>query len=292
MAHQRFERLKLLLGDEGLAQLQGATVMVVGLGGVGSSCAEALARGGVGTLILLDRDVVEESNINRQALAFVSTLGQEKAQVMEAMVRDINPDCTTIARNVSLTRDNVAEVFSQLPRPDYVIDCIDTVIAKLEIAQWCAENRVHLLSSMGGGNKLDPSYLKFSKIQKTHNCPLSKAVRQECIERRIRGLEVLYSNQEPFHIADKGSGTKAETLGTMSYMPPIMGQMLAGKVIRRLVGFEEKPLAPRIGQAADADRHAVVAGDNQTPAAVGGPSGSADGARVIRAASAGDSALV
>lgn len=251
MTHQRFARLKLLLGDQGLEKLANSTVMVVGLGGVGSSCAEALARGGVGTLILLDRDVIEESNINRQALAFVSTVGKVKAQVMEAMVADINPDCTTYARQVYLHRDNLAEVLAELPRPDYVIDAIDVVEGKIEIAQWCAENRVHLISSMGGGNKLDPSYLTFAKINKTKYCPLAKAIRQVCIRRRIRGLEVLYSSEVPVNIADKGSGTKAETLGTMSYMPPIMGQMLAGKVIRRLVGLEETPLAPRIGGPAD-----------------------------------------
>lgn len=248
---ERFARLKLLLGEEGLEKLADSTVMVVGLGGVGSSCAEALARGGVGNLILLDGDVIEESNLNRQALAFVSTVGRVKAEVMENMVADINPDCTTYAQKVYLTRENLADTFAQFPRPDYVIDAIDNVTGKIEIAQWCAENRVHLISSMGGGNKLDPSYLTFSKINKTKVCPLAKIVRQVCIRRRIRGLEVLYSTEETVKIADKGSGTKSETLGTMSYIPPIMGQMLAGKVIRRLLGLEETPLAPRIGQPAD-----------------------------------------
>ncbi len=251
MTNERFARLKLLLGDEGLEKLQNATVMVVGLGGVGSACAEALARGGVGTLILLDRDTIEPSNINRQAIAFVSTVGRVKAEVMAGMVADINPDCTVHAKQVYLNRENLASEFAQFPRPDYVIDCIDVVTSKIEIAQWCAENRVHLISSMGGGNKLDPSYLSFAKIHKTKLCPLAKAIRQVCIRRRIRGLEVLYSSEVPVNIADKGSGTKAETLGTMSYMPPIMGQMLAGKVIRRLVGLEETPLAPRIGNPAD-----------------------------------------
>ncbi|MDO5033149.1 tRNA threonylcarbamoyladenosine dehydratase [Corynebacterium sp.] len=257
MTSERFARLKLIMGEEGLDKLAGSTVMVVGLGGVGSSCAEALARGGVGTLILLDRDTIEESNLNRQALAFVSTVGRVKAEVMAGMVADINPECTVHAQQVYLHRENLAEVFSGLPRPDYVIDCIDTVSSKIEIAQWCAENGVHLISSMGGGNKLDPGFLKFSKINKTQYCPLAKAIRQVCIRRRIRGLEVLYSTERPVHIEDKGAGTKAETLGTMSYMPPIMGQMLAGKVIRRLLGYEETPLAPRIGGPADENQPAT-----------------------------------
>ncbi|QOQ39734.1 tRNA threonylcarbamoyladenosine dehydratase [Trueperella pecoris] len=251
---ERFARLELILGKEGLSKLTGATVMVVGLGGVGSSCAEALARGGVGTLILLDRDVVEESNINRQALAFVSTVGKVKAEVMANMVADINPDCVTHAQQVYINRDNLASVFAQFPRPDYVIDCIDVVASKIEIAQWCAENGVHLLASMGGGNKLDPSKLTFAKVNKTEYCPLAKAIRLVCMRRRIRGLEVLYSTEVPVAIADKGNGTKAETLGTMSYMPPIMGQMLAGKVLRRLAGLEKMPLAPRIGGPADANQ--------------------------------------
>lgn len=250
---ERLARLHLLLGDDGLSRLAAATVMVVGLGGVGSSCAEALARAGVGSLILIDGDAVEASNINRQALAFISTIGKPKTQVMAAMVADINPSCTIHTEQIFLTRDNLAHVFDALPRPDYVIDCIDTVAAKIEVAQWCAERGVHLVASMGAANKLDPSYLRFAKIQKTQNCPLSKAVRRVCIERRIRGLEVLYSYEEPVRVNNPiGSTAKADTLGSMSYMPPIMGQMLAGKVIRRLAGLEEWPLAPRIGHAADA----------------------------------------
>ncbi|WP_246815976.1 MULTISPECIES: ThiF family adenylyltransferase [unclassified Corynebacterium] len=135
MTSERFARLKLLLGEEGLETLAESTVMVVGLGGVGSSCAEALARGGVGNLILIDGDVVEPSNLNRQALAFVSTIGRVKAEVMEAMVADINPDCTTYARQIFLTRENLAETFEQFPRPDYIIDAIDDVTGKIEIAQ-------------------------------------------------------------------------------------------------------------------------------------------------------------
>lgn len=251
-----FARLELLLGAARMRWLRSATVMVVGLGGVGSSCAEALARGGIGSLILIDGDSIEPSNINRQALAFISTIGKPKTHTMAAMVADINPACTTHTAQVFLTRENLAQIFDSLPRPDYVIDCIDTVAAKIEIAQWCAHHSIHLISSMGAANKLDPSYLRFAKIQKTQNCPLSKSVRRICIERRIRGLEVLYSAEEPAQIFPPASDpspkrrTKAQTLGSISYMPPIMGQMLAGKVLRRVARIEEWPLPPRIGHAA------------------------------------------
>lgn len=243
---ERLARLKLLLKDEGLDRLENSTVMVLGLGGVGSAAAEALARGGVGHLILLDRDVVEESNINRQALAFTSTLGKKKAEVMKKMVHEINPDITTVAEEVFLTREGIGEILGKFPRPDYVLDCIDTVAQKLAIATWCAEQELPLLSSMGAANKLDPTYLQFSKIEKTMNCPFARVIRTECRKRKIRGVEVLYSNELVVKPANTTSRSKGENLGSMSYMPPIMGQMMAGQVIRRLAGMEEIPNPPRL----------------------------------------------
>ncbi|AKK04108.1 tRNA threonylcarbamoyladenosine dehydratase [Corynebacterium epidermidicanis] len=242
--HQRHARLRLLLGDDGLQNLGNATVMVIGLGGVGSACAEALARGGVGTLIVLDRDVVEESNINRQAIAFTSTLGMKKADVMSAMIHEINPDCTIHAQQVFLTPDNVAERLEKFPRPDYVLDCIDTISQKLAIAHWCASQGLPLLSSMGAGNRLDPAHLQFANLRKTQICPLAKVMRIETRKRRIKGIEVLYSTEVPRKL---GAGReKSASLGSMSYMPPIMGQMIAGKVIRRLAGLEPMPRPPRL----------------------------------------------
>lgn len=238
MVHsERLARLRLVLGDDGLDALQGSTVMVLGLGGVGSACAEALARGGVGQLVLLDRDVVEESNINRQALAFISTLGQVKAEVMREMVADINPDCRTTAQRVFLTRENLPETLDNLPRPDYVLDCIDTVTQKLAIAQWCAQRGIRLLSSMGAANKFDPTLLNFCDVQDSHNCRLSRTMRRECRRRGIRNLEVLSSTEEHPDFIQPMTWEKSAQLGSMSYMPPIMGQMLAGLVIRRLTGL-------------------------------------------------------
>lgn len=248
MAHsERVARLRLLLKDEGLDKLRDSTVMVLGLGGVGSACAEALARGGVGNLIVLDRDVVEASNINRQAVAYVSTIGKVKADIMRDKIADINPDCTVHAQQVFLRKEDVGATLEQFPRPDYVIDCIDTVSQKLAIAQWCAENGIHLLSSMGAANRLDPLQLQFANIRQTSNCPMAKVVRTECRKRRIKGIEVLFSTELPFQVEKIGEGrTKGETLGSMSYMPPIMGQMLAGKAIRRLAGMEKMPREPRM----------------------------------------------
>ncbi len=234
------DRLRLILGDEGLSRLRDARVAVVGLGGVGSSCAEALARGGVGALVLLDRDVVTPSNINRQALAFHSTLGRPKAEVMRKMVLDINPEARVTAVTAFLDKDELPRQMDELGRLDYVVDAIDTVAQKLRLAAWCQERGVPELSAMGGANKLDPCRLKFARIEDTVNCPLARIMRKECRRRGIRGLRVLYSDEEPVRmerISDERWMREGSLLGTMSYLPPIMGQMLASRVIRDLLGW-------------------------------------------------------
>ena len=239
------DRLRLILGDEGLALLQDATVMVLGLGGVGSSCAEALARGGVGHLVLVDRDVVAPSNINRQALAFVSTIGRPKAEVMAEMVADINPACEVTAVQAFIDKDRITEQLGALPRPDYVIDAIDTISQKLRIAQWCQDEGLRLVSAMGGANKLDPTRLRFSRIEKTQIDPIARVMRKECRKRGIKDLMVLWSDEEPREALGKRDAIDergfvregASILGTMSYFPPIMGQMLASYAIRQIVGL-------------------------------------------------------
>ena len=239
------DRLLLILGEERLARLAQARVMVLGLGGVGSSCAEALARGGVGSLVLVDRDVVAPSNINRQALAFQSTIGRPKADVMAEMVRDINPSCEVTAVHAFVDKDSVPDQLGALPRPSYVVDAIDTVSQKLAIAAWCQEQGIPEVSAMGGANKLDPCRLRFAPIEKTQVDPLARIVRKECRKRGIRGLTVLYSDEQPREaegkrdVIDEHGFVRegASILGTMSYFPPIMGQMLAGYVLRDLAGL-------------------------------------------------------
>ena len=159
------DRLRLILGEEGLARLDGACVMVIGLGGVGSNCVEALARGGVGNLVLLDRDVVAPSNVNRQAVAYASTIGRPKADVARAMVLDINPEARVIAVQAFLPKDGIDQTLAPLPRPDYVVDAIDTVAQKLQLAAWCQERGYREISAMGGGNQLDPTRLRFARIE-------------------------------------------------------------------------------------------------------------------------------
>ena len=240
------DRLRLILGAEALEKLQRSRVMVIGLGGVGSSCAEALARGGVGSLVLIDRDKVSPSNINRQALAFHSTLGMPKTDVMKSMVLDINPACEVTTLRAFIDKDTVPEQLGALPRPDYVIDAIDTVTQKLAIAKWCQAKEIPEVSAMGGGNKLDPTRLRFSSIWDTKMDPLARAIRKAGRKRGLKGFTVLWSDELPREpegkrdaIDEKGFLREgACILGTMSYFPPIMGQMLAGFVIRKLAGLE------------------------------------------------------
>lgn len=240
MSETATDRLRLVIGDEGLTRLAAARVAVIGLGGVGSSCAEALARGGVGNLVLLDRDVVAPSNINRQALAFTSTIGRPKAEVMRAMVLDINPEADVTAVTAFLDKDALPRQMDELGHLDYVVDAIDTVGQKLRLAQWCQECGIPELSAMGGANKLDPCRLRFARIEDTVNCPLARVMRKECRRRGIRGLRVLFSDEEPVRmerISDEQWLREGSLLGTMSYLPPIMGQMLASRVIRDLLGW-------------------------------------------------------
>lgn len=237
----RFERVKLILGDEGLTALRKSTVMVLGLGGVGSNCVEALARGGVGTLILIDMDVVDYTNINRQAIAFTSTVGRPKAEVMAEMVHDINPACQVYAEQQELDQQNIPTYLSQFPRPDYVIDCIDLVLSKAALAAWAQAEGLPLLVAMGAANKLDPLRFQFTDIHQTYNCPLAKKMRQEYRKFGVGEVEVLFSDELPRKVDNPVSTARSHTLGTMSYMPPILGQMLAGKVIRRLSHFEAMP---------------------------------------------------
>ncbi len=234
------DRLRLILKDEGLRRLDEACVMVIGLGGVGSNCCEALARGGVGNLVILDRDVVAPSNVNRQAIAFNSTLGRPKAEVMREMILDINPEARVTAVHAFLDKDSIGEQLGALPRPNYVVDAIDTVAQKLRLAAWCQEQGLREISAMGGGNKLDPTRFKFARIEDTVNCPLARIMRKECRRRGIRDLQVLYSDEQPVKmeaITDKQWMESGSLLGTMSYIPPVMGQMIASRVIRELLGW-------------------------------------------------------
>ena len=235
------EKLEVIFGADGLQRLRDARVMVLGCGGVGSNCIEALARGGVGTLICVDKDYVSASNINRQAIAFHSTLGKRKVDVMRAMILDINPHCTVETHDTFLQAASLPEFLQTNARGvDWIVDAIDCVSVKLALAEYACEQGLPLISSMGGGNKLHPEFLQFADIYETKTCPLCRVMRKEARKRKIAGLRVLYSSEQPAKTQVREGATRADRsdLGTMSYMPPIMGQMIAGWVIRRIVGID------------------------------------------------------
>ena len=242
------EKLELIMGSDGLARLADAHVAVLGLGGVGSNCVEALARGGVGHLFLVDRDIVQASNINRQAIAFHSTLGQRKVDAMRAMVADINPRAAPECRHMLVLRENLGDLLDEMSawaeadggRLDYVIDAIDTVSAKLALAEIAQERGIRLISSMGAANKLHPEALRIADLYDTVNCPLCRIMRKEGRKRGIRHLRVLYSAEEPVRVPTREGAARSErsNLGTASFMPPIMGQMIAGAVLRDIAGLE------------------------------------------------------
>lgn len=236
-----FSRAELLLGQEGMRRLKEATVIVFGVGGVGSHCIEALARGGIGTLILVDNDRVSLTNINRQSIAYHSTIGKYKTEVMRERIKDISPETEVFTHELFVLPENLEQVFD---RPlDYIIDAIDTVTAKLALAEFAQARNIKIISSMGTGNKLHPELFEIADISKTSVCPLCKVMRRELKARGIRHLQVVYSKEAPINIQGKSTGEhtgmRRALPGSVSFVPPVAGLLLAGEVIRRLAGIEE-----------------------------------------------------
>ena len=231
-------KTRLLLGSAALERLARARVMVLGVGGVGGACVEALARGGVGQLVLVDDDVVSESNLNRQAVAFTCTLGQPKVEVARKLVHAIRPNARVDVVRQRILPDDVAALLAS--SPDYVIDAQDTVATKVALAQHCAAHGIPLISSMGTGNKLHPELFRIADIFDTSVDPLCKVVRKELRARGVASLDVLFSTEEPHPLAEPPTATagKMDRVGTVSFVPPIAGLMLAGFVIRALAGVD------------------------------------------------------
>jgi tRNA A37 threonylcarbamoyladenosine dehydratase len=237
MTPPQFERTEILIGAEGVARLAACHVFLAGLGGVGSWCAEALARAGVGRLTLVDMDTVAVSNINRQLPALLSTVGRSKAAVMAERIRDINPDCRLTVLTDFLTPDNIPEL---LPTDaDYVIDCIDSLNCKVALIVAARQRGLPVAASMGAGNKLDVTRVKVSDISKSEVDPLARLVRKR-LRRQGVDKDVLCvwsdeSGRPPLPPEAVSQGRARAVNGTISYLPPLFGLMLAGAVIQRLL---------------------------------------------------------
>ena len=238
MALKEFCRTELLVGEEGINKLHNSKVIVFGIGGVGSFVVEALTRAGVGNLILVDNDTICISNLNRQIHATQATVGMIKVEAMKERVISINPKCNVEAKQVFITADNISEIIPS--DVDYVVDAIDTVTSKLALAEYCYKNNINIISSMGTGNKMDPTQFRVSDVFKTKVCPLAKVMRHELRKRGVKKLKVVYSEEMPM-TPDKGRAVpsaKRQTPGSISFVPPVAGMIIGGEVIKDLTGIK------------------------------------------------------
>ena len=232
-----FSRAELLLGEEALHKLRSARVALFGIGGVGSFAAEALARGGVGHITLVDRDTVSITNINRQLIALHSTVGKEKTAVMAERIADISPETEVETYPVVYgAEDRDLLDFSTY---DYVIDAIDTVTSKLILIEEAKKAGVPVISCMGTGNKFHPERFEVTDISKTSVCPLAKVMRKELKVRGIKNVKVVYSKEEPQKPAESPETGKRQIPGSLSFVPPVAGLLLAGEVIRHIAGVTD-----------------------------------------------------
>lgn len=228
------ERTELVLGETRLRRLANARVAVVGLGGVGGAAAEALVRAGVGHILFIDGDTVDDTNRNRQLLATTETVGMDKISAAEGRYRAINPDGDFTFKKEFYLPENSARLYDW--QPDYIIDAIDTVTAKLDIAKQCKTRKIRLIACLGTGNRLDPERLRLGDITETAGCgcPLAKVMRRELRRRGIEHLPVLFSTEEPAKaIAESAAGRHPP--GSISFVPPVAGYIIAGKCIRDII---------------------------------------------------------
>lgn len=222
---EQFSRTAQLLGNENVEKLFDKHVIVFGVGGVGGYVVEALVRSGVGNISIVDNDVVNESNINRQLIAFHSTIGMQKVEVLKNRILDINPNCQVFVHNQFFLPENSNDFDFSIY--DYVVDAVDTVTAKIEIIKKSKESNVPVISSMGTGNKLNPVGFKVSDISKTKVCPLARVMRNELKKRGISKVKCVYSEENPV--------IQTKTPASVAFVPPVAGLLIASEVIEDLI---------------------------------------------------------
>lgn len=232
---EQFSRSELLLGKENMEKLKRSRVAVFGIGGVGSFAAEALARTGVGALELFDMDTVSITNINRQIIATLDTVGKYKTDAMKERIALINPEAEVVSHRCFFLPDNSAEF--DFSKYDYVVDAVDTVTAKIELVMKCRENGVPIISSMGAGNKLDPTRFEVEDIYKTSVCPLARVMRTELRKRGVERLKVVYSKEPPVVPLSSEETAKKTVPGSLAFVPSVAGLIIAGEVIKDLTSI-------------------------------------------------------
>ena len=229
-------RTAMLIGDVAVEKLKNSRVVVFGVGGVGGYAVEALARAGVGALVLIDSDRVSVSNINRQIIATHDTVGEYKCDVMKSRILSINPDCDVTVHNIFFDESTKGEF--DFASYDYVIDAIDSLAAKIELIASAKEAETPIISAMGAGNKLDPTRFEVSDISKTEVCPLARAVRTSLKKRGIYHLKVVYSKELPVVPPEVSDGERRRVPASISFVPSAMGLIIAGEVIKDIVGVK------------------------------------------------------
>ena len=240
MEKHPLSRTELIVGSEGIEKLRKSKVMVFGIGGVGSFTTEALARAGIGHLILVDNDTVDITNLNRQIHATLETVGQPKVELMKNRILSINPNCKVETIRKFILEENIADIIPS--DVDYVVDAIDTISTKLGIAEYCTKNNIRIISSMGTGNKMDPSRFRVSDVYKTSVCPLAKVMRHELKKRKVKKLKVVFSDEapstpDPEQVKEflKISPNKRQIPGSISFVPPVAGMIIGGEVIKDIL---------------------------------------------------------
>ena len=216
-------RTEILIGKQGIEKLEKAKIIIYGIGGVGSYTTEALARAGIGNLILVDNDKITPSNINRQIHATTKTVGKNKVDVMKKRIEEINPNANV---QVYMNEENEENLINT--ECSYVVDAVDTIKTKLKLIEKANEIGVPIISAMGAGNKLDPTKFEVSDIYKTSECPLAKVMRKELKKRNIQKLKVVYSKE-------KGTSNENNVIGSISFVPSVMGLIIAGEVIKDII---------------------------------------------------------
>ena len=251
MPQHSLSRTELLIGSDALEKLKNSKVVVFGIGGVGSFVVEALVRGGVGKLVLIDDDTVCLTNLNRQVHATFNTISKPKVEVMKERILSINPKCEVIIHQTFVKEDNIAEIITE--DTDYVVDAIDTVSSKISLVLYCQSKNIKIICCLGTGNKLDPTKFKIADIYDTRICPLAKVMRYELRKRNVEKLKVLYSEEMPLKPrteevitckegcvctgGTKKCAAKRQIPGSISFVPPVAGMIIGGEVIKDIIGI-------------------------------------------------------
>ncbi|WP_405290566.1 ThiF family adenylyltransferase [Methanobrevibacter sp.] len=233
---EKFSRTEMLIGNDGMEKLKGAKVAVFGLGGVGSYVCEGLARCGVGNFILVDFDKIDKSNINRQLIATEKTIGRYKVDLMKERILEINPDANVEIYKEFYMADSKTDIITD--DVSYAVDCVDTIMAKIAIICKCDELNVPVISSMGTGNKLDPTMFEVADIFETSVCPLARIMKKDLKKRNIEKLKVVYSKEHPINTNDCeiNKDRKFKIKGSVSFVPSVAGLIIAGEVIKDITG--------------------------------------------------------